>query len=182
MESRPTIVNTSAACATAKGAVIFRELSNFFPWQHSCQDLIYIYIYIYIYIHTRKHEIRSGDVLSFSSTRSLRTLLPDWPLASSFLPFSPLPFSFLILSHIFKLSNPPRPSFPDLCSLRRQFSTVYLLHGYLSNETGIAFSIAIVLTREDHQWYFSFSFDLFPFVPDKHSFYEILIQLNVTFI
>lgn len=179
MESRPTIVNTSAACATAKGAVIFRELSNFFPWQHSCQDFIYIYI---IYIHTRKHEIRSGDVLSFSSTRSLRTLLPDWPLASSFLPFSPLPFSFLILSHIFKLSNPPRPSFPDLCSLRRQFSTVYLLHGYLSNETGIAFSIAIVLTREDHQWYFSFSFDLFPFVPDKHSFYEILIQLNVTFI
>lgn len=56
MESRPTIVNTSAACATAKGAVIFRELSNFFPWQHSCQDLIYIYIYT----HTKTRDPLGG--------------------------------------------------------------------------------------------------------------------------
>lgn len=127
MESRPTIVNTSAACATAKGAVIFRELSNFFPWQHSCQDLIYIYN---IYTHTKTRDPLGGcslflldsilkDPSSWLTLGIFLSLLPP-SLSSSFLIFSNFPTVPHFLTSVpFAANFPPCTFYTDI-SLTRQ--------------------------------------------------------------
>lgn len=140
------------------------------------RSYIYVRVCMCVYIHTHENTRSSRGMFSLSPRLILKDPSSWLTLGSSFLPFLSLPPVFSHPFSYFQTLQPspfdPRPSFPDLCFLRRQFSTCtttfYADISLTSTRQGLPsrlqskFERWPSFSREDHQWCSS-SYHLFPF-------------------